>query len=197
MSSNLQGEPWFSDKPTPEPPFRGPTRIQANKGDIPDDWEDDDGEDEGQTESIAPTKSRIEPDMPAESQGREERIEPPNAPNSMASPIAKKRAPPASYSDSGPSLPSFEPTVRILKRSTNPTGVTAAPTTASPQKSLVEREREYQQARERIFASPSDSAVSSSDNICKDSGAQSIIQRQPRGPSSGDAVGFRRQTTQM
>lgn len=153
--------------------------------------------------------------MPAESQGRGEKIGHPkyvhhgvgkrlssslcintSAANSMASPTPKKRAPLASYSDSGPSLPSFEPAVRILKRSTNPTGVTAAPTTSSPQKSLVEREREYQQARERIFGSPSDSTVSSSDNIPKDSGAPSSIQRQPRGPSSAEAVGFRRQTNQ-
>ena len=120
-----------------------------------------------------------------------------SAVNSIASPIAKKRASPAPYGDSGPSLPSFEPVVRILKRSTNATGATAAPTTTSSQKSLVERERDYQQARERIFGSTSEGAISSSDNIPKDSEAPSIVKRQPRGPSSEDAVGFRRQPDQM
>ena len=120
-----------------------------------------------------------------------------SAATSMASPLVKKRASSASYGDSGPSLPSFQPTMRILKRSTNTTGATAAPTTVSPQKSLVEREREYQQARERIFGSTSNGAVSSSDNIPKDSGVPVVVQRQPRGPSSGDAVGFRRQTNHM
>lgn len=122
-----------------------------------------------------------------------------SAANSMASPIAKKRAPPAApYGDSGPSLPSFEPVVQILKRSTNPTGgATPTPIAASSQKPLVEREREYQQARQRIFGSTSDGAISSSDNIPKDSDVPSVVQRQPQGPSSEDAVGFRGRSNRM
>ena len=61
-------------QPKPEPPFRGPARIQAKKEGIPDDWEDDDGEDESQIQPIAPTQSQVEPDVPAESQGRGEKI---------------------------------------------------------------------------------------------------------------------------
>lgn len=121
-----------------------------------------------------------------------------SAANSMASPVAKKRASPAApYGDSGPSLPSFEPIVQILKRSTNPTGATPAPIAASSQKSLVEREREYQQARQRIFGTTSDDAISSNDNIPKGSDAPSVIQRQPQGPSSEDAVGFRGRSNRM
>jgi len=131
-------------------------------------------------------------DMPAQPQGRGEKIEPPTAAAPMAPPVAKKTALPTPYSDSGPSLPSFEPVVRILKRTTNPTDATAAPTMASPQKSLVEREREYQQARERIFGLTSRGAISSSDDASKDLGAPLVVLRQPRGPSSGDAVGFGR-----
>ena len=95
MSSNPQGESWFSDKVLetslvfprilidhagqlePEPPFRGPARIQAKREYIPDDWEDDDGEDEGQTERIASTLLQAEGDMPAQSQGRGEKMKPP------------------------------------------------------------------------------------------------------------------------
>lgn len=96
MSSNPQGESWFSDKvlenitvfphilidrigqPTVEPPFRGPARIQGKKDYIPDDWEDDDGEDEGQTGPIPSTMLQAEADLPAQSQGsRGEKIKPP------------------------------------------------------------------------------------------------------------------------
>jgi len=183
-------------------------RVQAKKDAIPDDWEDDD--DDGQTEpepAASTTWSRSESgwgDVPAQTQEQEqargEKTKPPIAANSIS--IAKNRAPPPpppSYGDSGRGLPSFEPAVRILKRSSNSTGASPAPTTASPQqKSLVEREREYQQARERIFGSPSEGASSSGDSAPKDSGAPSVVvQRQPRGPSSGDAVGFRQQIDQM
>src|SRR5258708_36195904 len=103
MSSNPQEELWFSDKvfanispsspahpgltiapsppdqsPQPEPAFRRPAWIQAKKAHIPDDWEDDDGGDEGQTEPMPSTLSQAAADnVPAQpSHGKKEHIEP-------------------------------------------------------------------------------------------------------------------------
>jgi len=195
MSGNPQEESWSNDKPKLAP-FRRPPRIHAKKNPIPDDWEednvdDDHGEDGGGSMETA------EEDKPAQShsQGKGENIKAPIAGNLSApsSSTAKKGALPASHYDLGPSLPSFEPAVRILKRSTNSSGTTAAPTSAPPQKSLVEREREYQQARERIFGSTREGEVfSNGDDSSKDLGVSSVVQRQPQGPPSGDAMGFRR-----
>ncbi|KAI0926547.1 hypothetical protein AcW1_002492 [Taiwanofungus camphoratus] len=181
-SASTSSDSWDHTFPGPLPSSQ---RRTAPAQAIPNDWDDDDDDEEVEDQQKLWEDANQKAPMP-------ELVISASSTTTVVSP------PPAA----------FQPTLRILKRPT------AAPAASIPsaagsdaQKSYAERERQYQEARERIFKQESTSSrgvVSRNNDVSRDGGpasrdgdsscqfscgdvqgrSRSDIIREPRGPDT-------------
>ncbi|KAG5643532.1 hypothetical protein DXG03_000724 [Asterophora parasitica] len=140
-SSQQPSDPW--DLPIVLPTSRHRTPAVAQL--VPDDWDNDDSD-------MEENNQRIWEDANAKT------------PNPMPTLILSPSAIGPSHVASPPPG-AFQPTLRILKRPSNPgSNPTTPPPTLTSTESLKEREARYQAARERIFGSSASEGTASSDS---------------------------------